>query len=273
MMPPLKNKEHIAEKRHLEVCPLASGSKGNSLWVSAGSTSILVDAGLSGVEIERRLQAVGAEAEQLSALVVTHEHSDHVRGIGVLSRRYNLPVYASPKTYAACQGLGKIKDLRFFECGTSFNIGPIKVDPFSISHDACDPAGLTMTVNGVKIGIATDLGIATGLVKERLKHCHLLYLESNHDPKMLMAGPYPWHLKQRIKGRTGHLSNHDTRELVSELMDERLEHVILAHLSEENNRPAIAAELVSQGLNGSGVSLHVAAPDKPGKRICLQGKR
>jgi len=151
------------------ICPLASGSKGNSLFVSCCNSSILIDAGLSGIEIERRLKAVDISPESLTAIIITHEHSDHVKGAGILSRRFNLPVYITKKTYEACRGLGKIEALCLFECGKPFQIGKILVSPFSISHDATDPSGLTMEYNGEKIGIATDLGIVTSLVKEHLK--------------------------------------------------------------------------------------------------------
>ncbi len=251
------------------VCPLASGSKGNSLFVSCGNSSILIDAGLSGVEIERRLSLSDIDPESLTAIIITHEHSDHIKGAGILSRRYKLPLYITQKTYGACQNLGKIDELRFFECGTAFTIDQIQVNPFSISHDAEDPAGLTLGYKKLKIGIATDLGIATTLVKEHLKDCNLLYLEANHDPDMLINGSYPWHLKQRIKGRMGHLSNADAKILVSELKTDQLKHVILAHLSEENNCPQKAAREVSEGLNSSKVDLHVAKPHEPGRLIRL----
>ncbi|OGR24202.1 MAG: MBL fold metallo-hydrolase [Desulfobacterales bacterium RIFOXYA12_FULL_46_15] len=251
------------------VCPLASGSKGNSLFVSCSNSSVLIDAGLSGVEIERRLNLLKIDPESLTAIIITHEHSDHIKGAGILSRRYKLPLYISPKTYGASQALGKIEDLRFFECGTSFHIDEIQVNPFSISHDAEDPAGLTLEYKNQKIGIATDLGIVTNLVKEHLKDSNLLYLESNHDPEMLINGPYPWHLKQRIKGRMGHLSNADAKILVSELKTDRLKHVILAHLSEENNSPQKAAQEVSKSLNASHIGLHVAKPHEPGVLIRL----
>jgi len=251
------------------ICPLASGSKGNSLFVSCCNSSVLIDAGLSGIETERRLSAINIDPESLTAIVITHEHSDHVKGAGILSRRFHIPVYISKKTWQAAPNLGKIEDLRFFECGTPFEINQILITPFSISHDAKDPAGLTMEYNGHKIGIATDLGIATSLVKEHLKNSHILYLESNHDLEMLINGPYPWHLKQRIKGRTGHLSNIDAKVLVSELKTDQLKHVILAHLSEENNCPKKAALEVSKSLNASDIVLHVAGPDQPGKLIKL----
>ncbi|MBC2705727.1 MBL fold metallo-hydrolase [Desulfobacula sp.] len=251
------------------VCPLASGSKGNSLFVSCNNSSILIDAGLSGVEIERRLSHVNINPESLTAIIVTHEHSDHVKGAGILSRRFKLPVYITQKTWQACRGLGKIEHLHFFECGAPFKIDQILVSPFSISHDATDPAGLTLEYKHHKIGIATDLGIVTSLVKDHLKNSNILYLESNHDPEMLINGSYPWHLKQRIKGRTGHLSNMDARTLVSELKTDCLKHVILAHLSEENNCPQKALLEVSKSLNASNIALHVASPHQPGNVIKL----
>ncbi|MBU0464802.1 MAG: MBL fold metallo-hydrolase [Proteobacteria bacterium] len=251
------------------ICPLASGSKGNSLFVSCLKNSILIDAGLSGIEIQRRLNLLNINPESLTAIIITHEHSDHIKGAGILSRRFKLPVYITQKTYEAAQGIGKIEDLCFFDCGTPFEIDQILVTPFSTSHDAKDPAGLTMEYNGHKIGIATDLGIVTTLVKEHLKNSNILYLESNHDLDMLINGSYPWHLKQRIKGRTGHLSNMDAGILVSELRTDALKHVILAHLSEENNCPKKAVQEISKSLNGSNVVLHVARPDQPGTIIKL----
>lgn len=251
------------------VCPLASGSKGNSLFVSCNNTSLLIDAGLSGVEIERRLNTINIDPESLRAIIITHEHSDHVKGAGILSRRFNIPVYITQKTWQACSNLGKIENLCFFECGIPFKIDQILITPFSISHDAKDPVGMTLEHKNRKIGIATDLGIATTLVKEHLKNSNILYLESNHDPEMLINGSYPWHLKQRIKSRTGHLSNMDAKMLVSELKTDCLKHVILAHLSEENNCPEKAVLEVSKSLNASNIGLHVARPDQPGKLITL----
>lgn len=251
------------------LCPLASGSRGNSLFVSCGDFNFLVDAGLSGVEIERRLNSAGLEPETLQALVITHEHSDHVKGAGILSRRYNIPVYITRKTWQASTSLGKISDLRFFECGTVFKLGQADITPFSTSHDACDSTGLAVEYGEFKLGIATDLGIVTSLVKEHLKNSHALYLESNHDPDMLINGPYPWNLKQRIKGRTGHLSNKDARNLIKDLKSDQLKHVILAHLSEENNTPERAASEALKAINSSDIRLHVARPDQPGEIIKL----
>ncbi len=254
---------------NLTICPLASGSKGNSLFVSWGRYSILVDAGLSGIEIERRLAAKNQSPENLTAILVTHEHSDHIRGVGVLSRRYNIPVYINKNTCAKASSLGKLSGCEFFECGNSFKIKEVEISPFSISHDAVDPAGFTLEYNKSKIGIATDLGVATNLVKQYLKDCSYLHIESNHDPDMLINGPYPWHLKQRIKSNHGHLSNLDTKELLIELNNDNLKHVTLAHLSEENNTPEKAFNVAKAGLNSSDVTIEVALPHKPGKLITL----
>ena len=254
----------------LAVCTLASGSKGNSTYVSDGKTSILIDAGLSGNEIQRRLNSRNLSAENLDAIVVSHEHSDHIKAVGVLSRRYDLPVYINRNARNALLQLGRIKELRMFECGTTFPINNLMIHPFSISHDAADPVGFTIGQNSTKIGIATDLGIVTSMVKEHLKSCSLLILESNHDLDMLANGPYPWPLKQRIKSRTGHLSNVDSKNLLQELQHDKLEHVILAHLSETNNTPQKAYEEAAKILARSKTQLTVAEQDICGPILYLK---
>ena len=255
---------------NLAVCTLASGSKGNATYISDGNTSILIDAGLSGIEIQRRLTSRGLAPEQLNAIVVTHEHSDHIRGVGIISRRYKLPVYINQKTKKASPGLGNLHAIRPFECGTPFNIENLAVHPFSISHDAEDPSGFTIGQNGTTIAIATDLGIATSMVKEHLKRCALLILEANHDPQMLETGPYPWPLKQRIQSRIGHLSNSDSRKLLRELQHENLQHVILAHLSEINNTPQKAFDEVTRALTRCMAQLTVAPQDVSGPILYLK---
>ena len=254
----------------LRVCLLASGSKGNAIFLSDGHTSVLFDAGLSGIEIQRRFAARGFDPQSLDAIIVSHEHADHVQGVGVLARRFNLPVYFSPKTDACTRSMvGTIKDIQHFETGKKFSINTLTIHPFSISHDAEDPAGFTIVNNGLKIGIVTDLGIATAMVKERLKQCHLLILEANHDPDMLINGPYPWPLKQRIQGRMGHLSNHDSRKLLDTLKHDNLQHVILAHLSETNNTPQKALNEVGLALNNSRTQIHVATQHTCSEMFCL----
>ena len=259
-----------ASKCNIAVCVLASGSKGNAIYISNGETSILLDAGLSGIEIERRLNSRGLSPQTLDAIIVSHEHNDHIQGVGVLSRRFGLPVYMSRKTgQAALSLLGDLSDRQFFDCGSAFSVKTLTIQPFSVSHDAEDPAGFTVKQNGTKIGIATDLGIATSLVKEHLKNCHLMVIEANHDPVMLLQGPYPWPLKQRIKSRSGHLSNIDTRQLLQELKHDALEHVILAHLSETNNTPEKALSEVGLAFSNCRARLAVAAQDVCGSLFRL----
>ncbi len=244
------------------VCVLASGSKGNAIYISDGTTAVLVDAGLSGVEIQRRMKSRGLAPETLAAIIVSHEHTDHIQGVGVLSRRYRLPVYINEKTRkAAAARLGRVHNYQNFECGHTFCINDLTIHPFSISHDASDPAGFTFMQNGFKTAIATDLGIATAMVREHLKDCRLLVLEANHDPEMLLSGPYPWHLKQRIKGRTGHLSNTVSRDLLSDIRHSGLQHVILAHLSDKNNTASKAIAEIAPALAGCGAQLVVATQE------------
>ena len=246
--------------RRLSVSVLASGSRGNATYISDGRTAILIDAGLSGVEIQRRMARKGLDPGSLNAILVSHEHADHIHGVGVLSRRFGLTVYINDGTrQASGKALGKLHGIFPFSCGHAFSIGSLAIHPFSISHDAEDPAGFTISCNGGKVGVATDLGIATGVVKTHLQACDILILEANHDPQMLIDGPYPWPLKQRIRGRSGHLSNDDTALLLEVLQHDRLAHVILAHLSEENNTPDKARQAVKTVLNAASARLHVAS--------------
>ncbi len=256
----------------LSVCVLASGSKGNAIYISDGNTAILVDAGLSGIEIQKRMTSAGLGMQSLKAIVVSHEHSDHVRGVGILARRYSLPVYITPATAAAAAAqLGRIDQLRPFEIGRTFKIEGLTIHPFATSHDADDSAGFTIAQNGHKIGIATDLGIATSMVKEHLRACSLLVIEANHDPAMLIQGPYPWPLKQRIKSRNGHLSNQDSGQLLSEIKHNGLCHVILAHLSETNNTPEKALLAVQQALDDQDrFQLHVACQERCSDLLILR---
>ncbi len=224
----------------MRVCLLASGSKGNAVFIEAGDTRLLVDVGLSAKEIERRLSIIGVEACSLNAILVTHEHLDHVRGVGPLARRFGLPLYIHPETHKALPRLGKIEDIQEFETGGSFALRDLEITPFPITHDASAPVGFALETPSGKIGVATDLGIATRLVADYLKDCRSLVLESNHDEKMLQDGPYPWHLKQRIRSNQGHLSNDASADLLNNLLCPDLEAVFLAHLSETNNDPVKA---------------------------------
>lgn len=224
----------------MKVCLLASGSKGNSLLVCSGRTTVLVDAGLSATELSRRLALAGVAPESLAAILVTHEHIDHVRGLGPLSRRYRLPVYHHQALAAQFADHRRADHLVAFEAGAELSIGDLGLRVFPVTHDAEAPVGFTLSGALGKVGIATDLGIATRLVVEELRNCRVLVLESNHDEAMLRDGPYPWPLKQRIRGTHGHLSNRDSAELLDKLCWAGLETVFLAHLSETNNQPGLA---------------------------------
>ena len=260
-----------ASGSRLTVCTLASGSKGNAIYVSNGQTSILIDAGLSGIEIQRRLDKHRISANEIDAIVVSHEHTDHIKGVGVLSRKFNLPVYITQKTKQSAETvLGKIEQTEHFTCGRAFQIQDLILHPFSTSHDAEDPAGFTISHNGIKMGIATDLGIATRMVKEHLKGSSLVIIEANHDVTMLETGPYPWPVKQRIKSRLGHLSNTDSKELLSDIQHPNLKHVILGHLSDTNNTPEKAIRDVSPALSNGKIRLDVAVQDRCGKMITIK---
>jgi phosphoribosyl 1,2-cyclic phosphodiesterase len=252
------------------VCMLASGSKGNCIHISAGRKSLLVDAGLSAREIERRMRHRALVPEHLQAIIVSHEHSDHIRGVGVLARRYGLPVYMSRATASITRSsLGKISQSCRFEPGTPFHIAPFSIHPFNVSHDAVDPVGFTISMNGSRIGIATDLGIVTGLVEEHLKGCHFLVIEANHDLDMLNEGPYPWPLKQRIRSRHGHLSNEAAGGLLRAVADIHLKHVVLGHMSETNNTSRQALKIVREAIDSPDIDIMVARQDRSGPVLVL----
>jgi len=239
----------IAADGRANLCVLAGGSRGNAIYVASGPSALLFDAGLSGREIEKRMRHRGLDPGALSAIVVSHEHIDHVRGVGVLARRYKLPVFMTQDTAEAAKPcIGPIPIHEPIEAGRCFQVHGFTIHPFMVSHDAADPVGFTLTADGLRIGIATDLGVVTGLVADCLQKCHLLVLEANHDERMLTDGPYPWPLKQRIRSRNGHLSNTESAELLRCLAHDNLRQVILSHLSETNNTPAIALQTVHQSL-------------------------
>lgn len=247
----------------MHVCVLGSGSRGNSTYVSDGTTSVLIDAGFSARETERRLQSRGLSAADLSAILITHEHGDHIKGVARLARRHRLAVYLTSGTRHGADPLRDLPQLCQIRCGGPFQIRTLAIHPFSISHDAGDPCGFTIGGNGSRVGIATDLGQVTALVTEHLRGCCLLVLEANHDPQMLNDGPYPWYLKQRIRGRTGHLSNADSGHLLSEIRGAGLTHVVLAHLSETNNTPEKALAETARALDGTRIRLTAASQNAP----------
>lgn len=227
---------------------LASGSKGNAVYLESGDTRLLIDAGLSAVEIMRRLKEINIAPDSLNAVLLSHDHSDHTRGAGTLARKLKIPLLASYQTRQAAAAVLKKCDTVEFESGYAFEYRDLLIDPFPITHDATDPVGFVIESSEGKLGFATDFGIVTRLVTEKLKECRMLVIEANHDEEMLMNGPYPWHLKQRIKSRHGHISNNESMKLLQELLHERLEGVFLAHLSETNNDPQLPYKAATELL-------------------------
>jgi phosphoribosyl 1,2-cyclic phosphodiesterase len=242
----------------VSVSVLASGSRGNCALVASSSTRILVDAGLSGRETSRRLRALGERAEEISAILITHEHSDHVAGLQRLATKMKVPVFLTAPTHHAWSRAvrdqqGAIPELpksEHFSAGRGFRVGDIEVMPFTIPHDAADPVGFTFRAEGVKVGFTTDLGYMPASVRNHLRGCSVLVMESNHDVEMLRSGPYPWAVKQRVMSRVGHLSNDALAEFFSNDYDGGAEYVVLAHLSEQNNHPEIARAAAEQALGG-----------------------
>lgn len=236
----------------MRVCLLASGSKGNAIYIETRESRVLVDAGLSAREIETRLAGIGVSAAELDAVLISHEHSDHCRGLGPLLRRHRLPLFAHPKTLQALPRLGRVDDVREFDSGSRIHFRDLEIGVFATTHDASAPVGFTLSGREGQVGIATDLGIATRLVKDALQKSRVLILESNHDDEMLRDGPYPWPLKQRVRSNHGHLSNAASADLLEALLWEGLEAVFLAHLSEVNNLPALAAACADKVLTKQG---------------------
>lgn len=277
---------------------LASGSKGNSTIVSSSRTRLLVDAGLSCREIFKRMREAGEEIENFDAILITHEHQDHVQGLAVTARKLGIPVYFTEATHRAwmrwmtprkrltyadwlaqqkaavaagkepvsagaeaqdaaeeditetkpSKDLCALPGVEYFSAGADFQIGDIAITPYTIPHDAADPVGFVFAAEGIKVGIATDLGYIPPNVHLHLKKCDVLMLESNHDVDMLRDGPYPWQVKQRVMSRVGHLSNDAAAEFLEKSYDGQAAYVVLAHLSESNNMPELAQVAAERAL-------------------------
>ena len=251
---------------------LGSGSGGNCAVISSTATSIMVDAGFSRRETLRRLAALGESPERIAALLVSHEHNDHVAGLPVLARSLPCPVFVNEGTRAALgAAAAQLPRVEAFAAGRPFAIGDIEVSPISVPHDAADPVAFTFRVEGVKIGLITDLGYIPENVREAVRGCVCLVFESNHDLDMLKAGPYPWSLKQRVLSRVGHLSNDCLAAFLSDGFDGAAAHLVLAHLSQNNNLPELARLTAEQALGGGchRPQLHVASQDVPLPSIVL----
>ncbi|MBI4250841.1 MAG: MBL fold metallo-hydrolase [Candidatus Tectomicrobia bacterium] len=258
----------------MEIALLGSGSQGNAVLVRSGGGAFLIDAGLSARQVAERLAAFGVSPGELAGLVVTHEHIDHVRGAGALARKWELPVWTNRATREAGAGLlGPIGRWREVEVGAPFEVAGVKLEPFSVPHDAADPFGLLLqSGDGYRVALATDMGFVTRLVRERVKGVQGLILEFNHELDMLLSGPYPWPLKQRIRGKLGHLSNEDAAGLLAEVAGRDLEWVVCAHISQETTEERNVLERAAAALNGCGFAPFAARQDRPTPRFGPGGR-
>ena len=246
----------------MRVSVLGSGSSGNATLVSAGDTLVLVDAGFSARDLTRRMESLGVAPERIRAIVITHDHGDHTRGMGVFARRHATPLYLTERTRSACARLLRGgEDVRLYRPGRPFAVGDLRMEPFVTVHDAADPVGVALVdvPTGIRMGVATDLGRPTAQIRHALSGCDLLVLEANHDEVLLASSAYPWSVKQRIASSHGHLSNHDAARFALELLHPRLAVVVLAHLSDACNRPALALQVVGDALRRAGWRGHLQA--------------
>lgn len=249
----------------MRFCVLGSGSSGNSVLVESRKTSILIDCGFSGKEITARLKAIGRDIDRLDAIFVTHEHNDHIGGVGVVSRRCRVPVFITPGTLQAGEKrLGKLFKTCELGTGERIQFQDLEIKSFAVSHDTNEPVGYVIGNGRVRLGCCTDTGKVSLLMKQRLSNLDGLILEFNHDLEMLASGPYPLALQQRVRSNQGHLANDDAAALLAEVLHDGLTHVVLAHLSEINNRPELALEAVKRAVPGvRGGSIILARQDGP----------
>lgn len=240
-------------------CPLASGSKGNSIFFGTKETRLLIDAGIGIRTLAERLSEIGVDLRDIDAILITHEHTDHIRGLTSIACKYQIPVFANSDTAKAIvETLGEIPKFKIFSTGETFEFGDIEIHPFSIQHDTLDPVAFTLKTGFQKIGICTDLGFATTLVINHLQHCDYLYVEANHEPHMVHASHRPQIYKQRVLSRQGHLSNEQCATLLSHVVHPNLKHIHLAHLSQECNRPELALKIVDKKLQELGYQMNLS---------------
>lgn len=265
----------------MRLCSIASGSSGNCIYVGSDSTHLLVDTGISKKRIEESLAELEVKGEELNGILITHEHSDHIQGLGVFCRKYEVPIYATRGTIAgicACKTLGKMPEGLFREITTDemFEIGDLTVKPFAISHDANEPTGFRIENEKKAVAVATDLGIYDDYIVENLKGLDAVVLEANHDIHMLEVGPYPYPLKRRVLGDHGHLSNELSGRLLCNILHDKMKYILLGHLSRENNFPELAYETVklevtmgNTPFDGNEIPLMVADRDKMSKILSI----
>lgn len=265
----------------MDFCSIASGSSGNCIFTGTEQCGLLIDAGISGKQVEKGLNAIGRTAKDLDGILITHEHSDHVKGLGVLVRKFGIPVYTSPGTKQAVlsqKTLGKVDESLFHEISADacFSIGDIEICPFRISHDAAEPLAYRFTCGEKSVAVATDLGYYDDYIIDHLKNLDAVLLESNHDINMLEVGAYPYYLKQRILGLRGHLSNENAGRLLGEILHDKMKCVMLGHLSRENNYEALAMATVcaeiTMGDNpfrAEDFKIEIAKRDEPSQLIAV----
>jgi phosphoribosyl 1,2-cyclic phosphodiesterase len=242
----------------IKFCSLSSGSSGNCQYIETDNTKIIIDGGFSGKKIEGLLSSIGVDPCELDGIFITHEHIDHVRGVGVLSRRYDLPIFANANTWIGMEKtIGKIKEnnIRVFTSEKDLDIRDITIYPIKIFHDALEPVGYIIYYKKNKISIVTDTGFVNDIMKEKMKGSNLYLMESNHDVDMLKEGSYPWALKQRVLSTRGHLSNIDAGMVLGDLVSASGEIILLGHLSQENNKPELAHKTVKNSMMNLGIDV------------------
>src|SRR5690554_5369682 len=242
----------------MKFCSIASGSSGNCLFLQSQHTKLLIDVGISGKRVTNALDQLDVKGEELDGILVTHDHSDHIKGVGIVSRKYNLPIYANSATWEVMvEGIGKINpgNIRYFQSNSPFEIKDLQIKPFHTSHDAMESVGFSVLGNNKKMSIATDLGVIDDALLENLYGSDLVVLEANHDVQMLTIGPYPYFLKRRILSNEGHLSNESAGNALVKLVQKGLKRVLLAHLSRENNFPELAYQTVYNILSENRIKI------------------
>lgn len=250
----------------MKFCSLYSGSSGNSIFIASDNAKVLIDAGLAGKKIDDALKHIGEESSSIDGIFITHEHIDHIKGVGVLSRKYDIPIYANHNTWDVMEkNIGKIKErnIRIMDRRSSITINDLEIRSFNIPHDAIAPVGYTVSSAGKNASVVTDFGVFTEEIRDNIIDSDIILLESNHDVNMLRMGPYPYKLKLRVLGENGHLSNEDCGSaIVSLLKNDKKKQIVLGHLSGTNNHPDLAYQTVVDVLSANGI--------RPGDDVILQ---
>lgn len=250
----------------MKFCSLYSGSSGNSIFIASDNAKVLIDAGLAGKKIDDALKHIGEESSSIDGIFITHEHIDHIKGVGVLSRKYDIPIYANDNTWAVMEkNIGKIKEhnIRIMDRRSSIAIKDLEIRSFNIPHDAIAPVGYTVSSAGKNASVVTDFGVFTEEIRDNIIDSDIILLESNHDVNMLRMGPYPYKLKLRVLGENGHLSNEDCGSaIVSLLKNDKKKQIVLGHLSGTNNHPDLAYQTVVDVISANGI--------RPGDDVILQ---